>query len=106
MHRGFDPAQAEREDRRELFFRDELAQVFALAREQDLDVTTLKGSYAGAMGWGQFMPSSYRKHAIDGDGDGRVDLFGNLDDVFVSIANYFLERGDWERGAAVLVRAL
>ena len=101
-----DPAQAEREDRRELFFRDELAQVFALAREQDLDVTTLKGSYAGAMGWGQFMPSSYRKHAIDGDGDGRVDLFGNLDDVFVSIANYFLERGDWQRGAPVMVRAL
>ncbi len=101
-----DPAQAEREDRRELFFRDELAQLFALAREQDLDLATLKGSYAGAMGWGQFMPSSYRLHAVDGDGDGRIDLFGNLDDVFVSIANYFLERGDWQRGAPVMVRAL
>ena len=101
-----DPAQAEREDRRELFFRDELAHLFALAREQDLDIDTLKGSYAGAMGWGQFMPSSYRKHAVDGDGDGRVDLFGNLDDVFSSIANYFLERGDWQRGAPVMVRAV
>ena len=101
-----DPAQAEREDRRELFFRDELAHLFALAREQDLDLATLKGSYAGAMGWGQFMPSSYRKHAVDGNGDGRVDLFGTLDDVFASIANYFLERGDWQRGAPVMVRAL
>ena len=80
--------------------------MFALAREQDLDLSTLKGSYAGAMGWGQFMPSSYRKHAVDGDGDGRVDLFGNLDDVFSSIANYFLERGDWQRGAPVMVRAV
>ena len=101
-----DPANAEREDRRELFFRDELAHLFALAQEQDLDPATLEGSYAGAMGWGQFMPSSYRKHAVDGDGDGRVDLFGNLDDVFGSIANYFLERGDWQRGAPVMVRAL
>lgn len=101
-----DPAQAEREDRRELFFRDELAHLFALAQEQGLDPGALKGSYAGAMGWGQFMPSSYRKHAVDGDGDGRVDLFGNLDDVFGSIANYFLERGDWQRGAPVMVRAV
>ena len=101
-----DPANAEREDRRELFFRDELAHLFALAQEQDLDPATLEGSYAGAMGWGQFMPSSYRKHAVDGDGDGRVDLFGNLDDVFGSIANYFLERGDWQRGAPVMVRAV
>lgn len=101
-----DPAQAEREDRRELFFRDELAHLFALAHEQDLDIASLKGSYAGAMGWGQFMPSSYRKHAVDGDGNGRVDLFGTLDDVFSSIANYFLERGDWQRGGPVMVRAL
>ena len=101
-----DPAQAAREDQRELFFRDELAHLFALAREQGLDLRTLKGSYAGAMGWGQFMPSSYRKHAVDGDGDGRVDLFGNLDDVFSSIANYFLERGDWQRGAPVMVPAV
>ena len=100
------PADAEREDRRELFFRDELAHLFALAREQDLDLATLKGSYAGAMGWGQFMPSSYRMHAVDGDGDGRIDLFSDLDDVFASIANYFLERGDWQRGGPVMVRAV
>ena len=101
-----DPAKADYEDRRELFFREELAQVFALAKEQGFDLDTLQGSYAGAMGWGQFMPSSYRKHAVDGNGDGRIDLFGALDDEFASIANYFLERGDWQRGAPVMVRAV
>ncbi|GAB3735564.1 lytic murein transglycosylase B [Luteimonas pelagia] len=103
--RSGDPTQVERERRRELFFRDELAQLFALADEQRLDMASLRGSYAGAMGWGQFMPSSYRDFAVDGDGDGRVDLFGNLDDVFASIANYFVEKGGWTRGGPVMVRA-
>ena len=103
--RSGDPARAAREDQRELFFRDELAQLFALAQEQHLDPATLKGSYAGAMGWGQFMPSSYRQHAVDGNGDGRIDLFGSLDDVFASVANYFVERGRWQRGGPVMVRA-
>src|SRR5690606_40368697 len=65
----------------------------------------LKGSCAGAMGWGQLMPSSYRDYAVDGDGDGKVDLFNNLDDVFASVANYFVEKGGWERGGPVVVRA-
>jgi membrane-bound lytic murein transglycosylase B len=103
--RSGDPAQVERERRRELFFRDELAQLFKLADEQQLDMGALKGSYAGAMGYGQFMPSSWRQHAVDGDGDGRIDLFGNLEDVFASVANYFVERGGWRRGAPVMVRA-
>jgi membrane-bound lytic murein transglycosylase B len=103
--RSGDPTQVERERRRELFFRDELAQLFALSDEQRLDMESLRGSYAGAMGWGQFMPSSYRDFAVDGDGDGRVDLFGNLDDVFASIANYFVEKGGWTRGGPVMVRA-
>ena len=88
-----DPAKAARENQREAFFRDELAQLFALAREQELDIASLKGSYAGAMGWGQFMPSSYRDYGVDGDGDGRIDLFNDLDDVFASVANYFVEEG-------------
>ncbi|MFP7722980.1 lytic murein transglycosylase B [Lysobacter sp. A3-1-A15] len=100
-----DPARADRENRREAFFRGELAQLFALGKEQRLDITTLKGSYAGAMGWGQFMPSSYREFAADGDGDGRIDLFNNTDDVFASIANYFVEKGGWTRGGPVAVRA-
>ncbi|MFT4177886.1 MAG: lytic murein transglycosylase B [Thermomonas sp.] len=101
-----DPARAERENRRQAFFRDELAQLFKLAEEEGFDIASLKGSYAGAMGWGQFMPSSYRDYAVDGDGDGRRDLFNNLDDVFASVANYFAKKGSWQRGAPVMQRAV
>jgi membrane-bound lytic murein transglycosylase B len=103
--RSGDPAKAERENRREAFFRDELAQLFALGREEGFDIATLKGSYAGAMGWGQFMPSSYRDYAVDGDGDGRRDLFNNLDDVFASVANYFAKKGKWQAKGPVMTRA-
>jgi membrane-bound lytic murein transglycosylase B len=103
--RSGDPAKLEREVRRELFFRDELAQLFALGREEKLDIAALKGSYAGAMGMGQFMPSSYRQFAVDGDGDGRRDLFYNRDDVFASVANYFLRKGGWVPGGPVAVPA-
>ncbi len=99
------PDKIERENRRETFFRGELAQLFALGKETGLDITTLTGSYAGAMGWGQFMPSSYREYAVDGNGDGKRDLFNSTDDVFASIANYFVEKGGWERGGPVTVRA-
>src|SRR5690606_13380702 len=86
------------------FFAGELAQLFALAREEHVDISTLKGSYAGAMGWGQFMPSSYRIWGKDGDGDGRRDLLGDTDDIFASIANYFVDNG-WRRGGPVAARA-
>ncbi len=100
-----DPAKHARENQREAFFRDELAQLFALAKEENLDIATLKGSYAGAMGWGQFMPSSYRDYAVDGDGDGKRDLFNNLDDVFASVANYFAKKGKWQSKGPVMERA-
>ncbi|AIC10737.1 lytic murein transglycosylase B [Xylella fastidiosa] len=103
--RSGDPNKLKREVQRELFFRDELAQLFALSKEENLDITTLTGSYAGAMGMGQFMPSSYRQYAVDGDGDGKRNLFTNEDDVFASIANYFLRKGGWVRGALVAVPA-
>lgn len=103
--RSGDPAKLEREVRRELFFRDELGQLFALGREENLDVTTLIGSYAGAMGLGQFMPSSYRQFAVDGDGDGKRNLFTDYDDAFSSIANYFVKKGGWVRGGLVAVPA-
>jgi membrane-bound lytic murein transglycosylase B len=87
------------------FFAGELAQLFALtAQEPQLDILGLKGSYAGAMGMGQFMPSSYRLWAKDGDGDGRRDLLTHKPDVFASIANYFVIHG-WQRGGPVVARA-
>lgn len=97
-----DPA---RQAMRGAFFRDELAQSLLLAREEGIDIPSKLGSYAGAMGWGQFMPSSYRAYAKDGDGDGRRDLFGSLPDVFASIANYFVAHG-WEAGGPVVARAV
>lgn len=87
------------------FFAAELGHLFALEREEpQLDLMALRGSYAGAMGLGQFMPSSYRHWAKDGDGDGHRNLIDNLDDVFASIANYFVAFG-WERDAPVVARA-
>jgi membrane-bound lytic murein transglycosylase B len=91
--------------RREEFFRAELGHVFALARREKLDLATLKGSYAGAMGWGQFMPSSYLNYARDGDGDGRSDLLGSTSDAFASIANYFIGHG-WRKGEPAFVPAV
>jgi membrane-bound lytic murein transglycosylase B len=87
------------------FFRAELMNLFPLMQEEGLDLTAIKGSYAGAMGWGQFMPSSYRAYAKDGDGDGRRDLFGSLPDVFASVANYFVAHG-WQRGEPVALPAV
>lgn len=90
---------------RATFFRSELATVMKLAQEESVDLDTAKGSYAGAMGWGQFMPSSYRAYAVDGDGDGRRDLWGSLPDITASIANYFVAHG-WERGRPVVTPAV
>ncbi len=100
-----DPAKVARENQREAFFRDELGQLLALGKEEGFEIASLQGSYAGAMGWGQFMPSSYRGFAVDGDGDGKRDLFGDLDDVFASVANYFVQKGGWVRGGPVMLRA-
>ena len=104
--RSGNPERVAYEDKREAFFRDELAQLFALGKEEGFDIATLKGSYAGAMGWGQFMPSSYRDYAVDGDGDGKRDLFNDLDDVFASVANYFAKKGGWTSKAPVMTRAV
>ncbi len=90
--------------KREAFFSSELAHLFELSKVEKFDIQQLKGSYAGAMGWGQFMPSSYLNYAKDGDGDGRRNLFVNLDDVFSSVANYFIGYG-WRKGEPVFVRA-
>jgi membrane-bound lytic murein transglycosylase B len=89
---------------RSSYFRAELEQFLLLANDEKLDIASVQGSYAGAMGGGQFMPSSYRAYAVDGDGDGRRDLWGSWDDVIASIANYLAKHG-WRAGEPVVVPA-
>jgi len=86
--------------RRAAFFRKELIQFLLLCREQGFDPLLLQGSYAGAMGKPQFMPSSYRSYAIDFDGDGKRDLLGSTEDAIGSIANY-LSRFGWSENSSV-----
>jgi membrane-bound lytic murein transglycosylase B len=87
------------------FFRGELAQFLQLAREQSIiDPLKATGSYAGAMGAPQFMPSSYRTWAVDGDGDGNVDLWNDWPDVFASVGNYLAKHG-WRAGEPVYANA-
>ncbi|HTU68055.1 MAG TPA: lytic murein transglycosylase B [Steroidobacteraceae bacterium] len=90
---------------RATFFRDELAQFIALSREESVDPLTALGSYAGAMGAPQFMPSSYRRYAVDGSGDKQRNLFADWDDVIASVANYFKQSG-WVADGPVLSEAV
>lgn len=89
---------------RKKFFTTQLEHLFLLAREQNQDPLELKGSYAGAMGWGQFMPNSYRNYAVDFDGDGFADIWSNPTDAIGSVANYFTEHG-WKKDQPVATRA-
>lgn len=86
------------------YFRYELEQYLLLTRQQGFPVLQLEGSYAGALGEPQFMPSSYRDYAIDYSGDGKADLFNNSDDAIGSIGNY-LQRKGWQRGQPITMRA-
>lgn len=79
------------------YFRGELEQVLVTAHRTGADPFALRGSYAGAMGLGQFMPTSWDKFAIDFDGDGRIDLFNSAADAIGSVANYFIGHG-WKPG--------
>ena len=96
---GFDYAP------RAKFFRGQLEEMFLLAKEQNFDVTEMTGSYAGAMGYGQFIPSSYRHYAVDFDGDHIVDILHNPVDAIGSVANYLAKHG-WQRDQAVVVPAV
>jgi membrane-bound lytic murein transglycosylase B len=86
------------------FFRDELEQFLLLTRDFNMDPLTIKGSYAGAMGAPQFMPSNYRRFAVDANSDGRIDLWTNWSDVCSSVGNYLREHG-WNEGEPVLAEA-
>lgn len=88
--------------RRAEYFTSELEQYLLLAREAGVDAFDLKGSYAGAMGIPQFMPGSYRKYAVDFDGDGRRDLWNNVVDSIGSVANYLHTYG-WKTGEIIAV---
>ncbi len=87
------------------FFRSELAQFIELTREESIDPLTALGSYAGAMGAGQFMPSSYRRYAVDGSSDKQRNLFADWDDIIASVANYFKAFG-WQKDGPVLSDAV
>ncbi len=87
---------------RSKFFRGELEQFLILSREEDINLLEAKGSYAGAMGYGQFIPSSYRSFAVDFDKDGKRDLWGSPDDIIGSVANY-MKRHHWSLGDTVAV---
>lgn len=92
---GFDfPRRAE-------FFRGQLADYFRLVRAEGVDPESLKGSYAGAMGYGQFIPSSFLAYAVDFDGDGHKDIWDNPTDAIGSIANYFAKH-NWREGEPVI----
>lgn len=79
------------------FFRSELENMLVLARDAALDPFSFKGSYAGAIGWSQFMPSSIRSYAVDFDGDGKIDLINSPVDAIGSVANYLSQHG-WKKG--------
>jgi membrane-bound lytic murein transglycosylase B len=88
---------------RSSFFRKELTEYLLLAREEGADPASFTGSYAGAMGYGQFIPSSYRAYAVDFDDDGLRDIWANEADAIGSVANYFSRHG-WQAGEPVALQ--
>jgi len=89
--------------KRSTFFRGELESYLLMIRDEKLDPQRIKGSYAGAFGLSQFMPTAFRQHAVDFNGDGHINLF-NKADAIGSIAKYFLERGKWNPNIPVTLK--
>lgn len=90
---------------RSKFFSKELAKFLVLTQKHHLDIATLKGSYAGALGIPQFMPSSYLYYGVNYDHNKKIDLFTDHDDAIASVANYLKKEG-WKRGAPIASPAL
>lgn len=97
---AFDYPEGQRD--RSAFFLQELGAFIVLCENTHLDATSVKGSYAGAIGLGQFMPSSWQAYAVDGDGNGVVDLMNSTEDAIFSVANFLKVHG-WETGQSLLI---
>jgi len=91
--------------RRAKFFKIQLEEFLLLAEEEDLDASKVKGSIAGAMGYGQFMPDSYRNYAVDFDFDGKRDILDNPVDAIGSVANFLNQKGKWEPNTKIVIKA-
>ncbi len=91
--------------RRAKFFKVQLEEFLLLAEEEGLDPTKIKGSIAGAMGFGQFMPDSYRNYAVDFDYDGKRDILNNAVDAIGSVANFLNQKGKWEPNTKIVLKA-
>jgi membrane-bound lytic murein transglycosylase B len=96
------PSPHPRRDARISYFKGELAQFLVLSKKLNREPSSALGSFAGAMGWPQFMPSSWMKHAVDFDGDGQIDLWKSQADVIGSVANYFKAYG-WSNAPQALL---
>jgi membrane-bound lytic murein transglycosylase B len=100
---GFAYPDLPNKEARMQFFRGEIENTLLYARENQMDPFELRGSYAGAIGWPQFMPSSIRSHAVDFDGDGRIDLRNSPVDAIGSVANFLVRHG-WQRGGPLVYK--
>jgi membrane-bound lytic murein transglycosylase B len=101
---AFDYPTHPRRDARMNLFRNELESVLLLSAELGINPLSLKGSYAGAIGWPQFLPSSIRAYAVDFDGDGKIDLIHSPVDAIGSVANFLLQHG-WKKGEPTIFPA-
>ena len=101
---AFDYPPTPNRDARMAFFRGEVENTLLLARDAGIDPFSLFGSYAGAVGWPQFMPGSIRRYAVDFDGDGKVDLRNSPVDAIGSVANFLVEHG-WKPGEPIVFPA-
>ncbi|HYD95079.1 MAG TPA: lytic murein transglycosylase B [Noviherbaspirillum sp.] len=101
---AFDYPPTPNRDARMTFFRGEVENTLLLARDSGIDPFSLFGSYAGAVGWPQFMPGSIRRYAVDFDGDGKVDLRNSPVDAIGSVANFLVEHG-WKSGEPIVFPA-
>ena len=91
--------------RRSKFFKVQLEEFLLLSREEGFNPESLEGSIAGAMGYGQFMPDSYRKYAVDFDSDGVRDILSNPVDAIGSVANFLNKKGKWKPNTPIVIQA-